>query len=127
MTPDVADKVLRLLGLGVRSRGAVVGVERVREAASKGTVVLAVVATDVSAHSLEKVLPLLAAKRVPVLSGPGAEALGHAVGRERTAVVGIVDRNLARGVRSAAGDAVASGRTQGQERTAGAPRTSRGD
>jgi len=57
-------KVLRLLGLGVRGRGAVVGVERVREAAAKGSLVLAVVAPDASRHSLEKVLPLLAAKRV---------------------------------------------------------------
>ena len=91
-------RLLRLVGLGVRGRGAVIGVERVREAASKGTLVLAVVAPDVSRHSLDKVLPLLAAKRVPVVEGPGAQVLGHAVGRETTAVVGVVDRNLARGI-----------------------------
>lgn len=94
-------KVLRLLGLGVRSRGAVVGVERVREAASKGTLVLAVVAPDASHHSLDKVLPLLAAKRVMVIEGPGAEVLGRAVGRETTAAVGVIDPNLARGIRGA--------------------------
>lgn len=93
-------KLLRLLGLGVRGRGALVGVERVREAAAKGTLVLAVVAPDASRHSLDKVLPLLAAKRVTVIEGPGAEALGHAVGRETTAAVGVVDENLARGIRA---------------------------
>ena len=98
MEPAAEAKLLRLLGLGVRGRGAVVGVERVREAASKGTLALAVVAPDVSRHSLDKVLPLLAAKRVPVVEGPGAEALGHAVGRETTAAVGVTDRNLARGI-----------------------------
>ena len=92
-------KLLRLLGLGVRGRGAVVGVERVREAAMKGTLSLAVVAPDASQHSLDKVLKLLAAKRVAVVQGPGAEALGHAVGRQATAAVGVLDRNLARGIR----------------------------
>ena len=91
-------RMLRLLGLGVRSRGAVVGVERVREAAGRGTLQLAVVAPDASPHSLHKVRPLLAARGVPVLDGPSATELGHAVGREATAVVGVTDANLARGI-----------------------------
>jgi ribosomal protein L7Ae-like RNA K-turn-binding protein len=98
-------RLLRLLGLGVRGRGALVGVERVREAAFKGTLVLAVVAPDASRHSLEKVRPLLAAKRIPVVEGPGSTLLGHAVGREATAVVGVVDRNLARGIQQMLGAA----------------------
>ena len=101
MDDATQEKVLRLLGLGVRGRGAVVGVERVREAATKGTLVLAVVAPDASRHSLDKVVPLLAAKRVMVLEGPSAEVLGRAVGRETTAAVGVIDPNLARGIRSA--------------------------
>jgi ribosomal protein L7Ae-like RNA K-turn-binding protein len=92
-------KLLRLLGLGVRGRGATVGVERVREAAARGTLALVVVAPDASRHSLDKVLPLLAAKRVTVVEGPGAEVLGHAVGRQTTAAVGVTDANLARGIR----------------------------
>ena len=99
MNPAAEAKLLRLLGLGVRGRGAVVGVDRVREAAAKGTLALAVVAPDASRHSLDKVLPLLAAKRVTVIEGPGAAALGHAVGRETTAAVGVTDPNLARGIR----------------------------
>jgi ribosomal protein L7Ae-like RNA K-turn-binding protein len=95
----VARRVLRLVGLGVRSRGAVVGVEQVREAAKKGKLALAVVASDASQHSLTKVLPLLEARHVRVLHAPSASELGHAVGREATAAVGIVDRQLARGIR----------------------------
>ncbi len=98
IAPEVTARLLRLLGLGVRGRGAVVGVERVREAAARGTLVLAVVAPDASRHSLDKVLPLLAARRVPVVQGPGAVALGHAVGRETTAAVGVTDANLAAGI-----------------------------
>lgn len=79
----------------------VIGVEQVREAVRRGKVIVAVVAPDVSRHSKEKVLPLLRARQVPIVEGPSAAELGAAVGRESTAVVGIVDRDLARGVRAA--------------------------
>lgn len=91
-------RLLGLLGLGVRSRGAIVGVDRVRDAVRKGGVAVAVVAPDASRHSLDKVVPLLEARRVAIIEGPSAEALGHAVGREATAVVGVTDRALAKGV-----------------------------
>ena len=92
--------MLRLIGLGVRSRGVVVGVDRVREAVKRGEVALAVVAADASHHSLAKVVPLLEARRVRIVHAPSAADLGQAVGREQTAVVGIVDRELARGIRA---------------------------
>ncbi len=98
-TKGVADaRMLGLVGLGVRSRSVVVGVEMVRAAAKKGTLALAIVAPDASRHSREKVLPLLAAKGVQVIEGPSAAALGAATGRETTAAVGVVDRDLARGI-----------------------------
>ena len=112
MDEALTRQVLRLVGLGVRSRGAVVGVERVREAARRGKVALAVVATDASKHSLSKVVPLLAAKRVRVVSIAKSLELGQAVGREQTAVVGIVDRQLAQGIRELT-DSV-PGRGQGE-------------
>jgi ribosomal protein L7Ae-like RNA K-turn-binding protein len=95
---DIAHRVLGLLGLGVRGRRAVVGVENVREAAKRGKLVLAVVAPDASRHSLAKVTPLLEAKRVRIIEGPAATRLGGAVGRDATAAVGVVDRDLARGI-----------------------------
>jgi ribosomal protein L7Ae-like RNA K-turn-binding protein len=94
-------RVLALVGLGVRGRLAVVGVEQVRAAATGNKLALAVVAHDASRHSLDKVLPLLAARRVLVLQGPTAEELGAAVGRETTAAVGVLDRQLAQGIRKA--------------------------
>jgi len=93
-------KLLRLIGLGVRGRGAVVGVEQVREGAKKDKVAFAVVATDASRHSIAKIVPLLKARRVRFVEVPSAAALGAAVGRESTAVVGIVDRQLAKGIRA---------------------------
>jgi ribosomal protein L7Ae-like RNA K-turn-binding protein len=96
----ITQRVLRMVGLGVRSRGAVVGVERVRDAAKKGKLALAVVASDASQHSLSKVIPLLVARHVRVVHAPSASDLGRAVGREQTAAVGIVDRQLAQGIRA---------------------------
>jgi ribosomal protein L7Ae-like RNA K-turn-binding protein len=94
----VRQRIMRLLGLGVRSRGTIVGVEQVREAAKRNKVVLAVVASDASHNSLNKLVPLLNARRVRFIEVPSAAELGAAVGREQTAVVGIVDRQLAAGV-----------------------------
>jgi ribosomal protein L7Ae-like RNA K-turn-binding protein len=100
---DVAQlqRLYRLLGLGVRSRGAVVGVSQVREAAKRNKVLFAVVAIDASENSLDKVVPLLNARRVRFIEVPSATELGAAVGRDQTAVVGIIDRQLAAGVRGA--------------------------
>ena len=101
MTLDAAarGRLLRLVGLGVRGRGAIVGVEQVRENVKKNKVAFAVVASDASRHSLEKVVPLLNARRVRFVEVPSAAELGGACGRETTAVVGIVDRQLAKGIR----------------------------
>ena len=99
MEKEAAERVLRLVGLGVRSRNAIVGVEKVRDAARKGQVELALVAEDASQHSIAKVVPLLEAKRVRIVSMPSAAALGQAAGREQTTAVGIVDRQLAKGIR----------------------------
>jgi ribosomal protein L7Ae-like RNA K-turn-binding protein len=90
--------MLRLLGLGVRSRGVIVGVEQVRDGAKRNKIVLAVVATDASPNSVDKVVPLLNARRVRFIEVPSAAELGAAVGRQQTTVVGIVDRQLAAGV-----------------------------
>lgn len=99
MNNVVRQRMLRLLGLGMRSRGVIVGVEQVREGAKRNKVVFAVVASDASSNSLNKVVPLLNARRVRFIEVPSAAELGAAVGRDQTVVVGIVDRQLAAGVR----------------------------
>lgn len=97
---DVARrKLASLLGLGMRGRLVVVGVENVRAAAQRNKLFYAVVAPDASRNSLEKVVPLLNARRVRFVEIEGASALGAAVGKTSTAVVGIVDETLAKGIR----------------------------
>ena len=100
-------RVLGLVGLGMRGRLVIVGVEQVREAVRRGSVVLALVASDAAGNSVQKVVPLLKAKKVDIVNGVPAAELGGAVGRKTTAVIGIVDVQLARGIRGIvdAGDA----------------------
>lgn len=100
MDAAARERLFRLIGLGVRGRGAIVGVERVREGVKKNKVAYAVVAADASRHSLDKVIPLLNARRVRFVEVPSATELGGVAGRESTAVVGIVDRQLAKGIRA---------------------------
>ena len=95
---DQIERILRLIGLGVRGRGVVVGVDRVREAGKSGKLSLAIVATDASKNSLEKLLPLLNARRINLIEVPSAAELGAAVGRDQTAAVGVLDPSLAKGI-----------------------------
>jgi len=92
-------RIAALLGLGLRGRLVVVGVEQVRAAASKGDLQLAIVADDASAHSRKKVEGVLRARHVTVVDGVTAAALGSAVDRETTAAVGVLDEGLAAGIR----------------------------
>ncbi|HVA58661.1 MAG: ribosomal L7Ae/L30e/S12e/Gadd45 family protein [Gemmatimonadaceae bacterium] len=98
MTRDQARRVLGLVGLGVRARNATVGVEQVRAAAKKGTLVLVLVASDAAENSLDKLLPLMRARHIPTIEGLAAAELGTAAGRVQTAAIGIVDRSLAKGI-----------------------------
>ena len=92
-------RVLALVGLGARGRLTVVGVEQVRAAALRGKLQYAVVALDASRHSLKKIVPMLEAKRIGYAEGRSATELGRAVGKDSAAVVGIIDPQLAAGVR----------------------------
>lgn len=97
--PATAERrIMSLLGLGVRSRGVVVGVQQVREAVRRGTLVIALVATDASSNSIDKIVPLLRARRIKLVEMPSAAQLGAAVGRDQTTAVGVVDRQLADGI-----------------------------
>jgi ribosomal protein L7Ae-like RNA K-turn-binding protein len=98
-------------------RLVVVGVQLVRDAAQRGKLKLAVVAPDASHNSLDKVVPMLRAKRILMIEGPSALELGAAVGRESTAVVGVVDPQLARGIRAIVEPAPEKGHAAGSVRT----------
>ena len=100
MDPAQQRKLLGLVGRRVAGRGAIVGVQQVREAARRGKLHLAIAAKDASGNSLDKVLPLLRARGIPVFAGPDGAELGAAAGRDTVAVIGIVNNGLAKGIRA---------------------------
>lgn len=108
MTSAARRRIERLIGLGVRSRGAVIGTEQVRDSARRDRLQLAVLASDASDHSRSKLLPLLRARRISFIEFPSAAELGAAVGREQVAAVGIVDRQLAKGIQEVARSGLSS-------------------
>ena len=102
MTSDSAKrKVLGLVGLGLRGRLAVVGVQQVREAAKRGRLKIALVANDASQNSLDKVESLLAARRVQIVPDFSGRQLGEVAGRDSVAVIGVSDAGLAKGIADA--------------------------
>lgn len=102
MTSDAAKrKVLGLVGLGLRGRLAVVGVQQVRDAAKRGKLKIALVASDASQNSLDKVESLLAARKVTIIQSFSGRELGEVAGRELVAVIGVSDAGLARGIANA--------------------------
>jgi ribosomal protein L7Ae-like RNA K-turn-binding protein len=96
----VTERLVRLLGLGVRSGGVVIGVAGVRARLQRDALACVVLAADASPRTRDKVERLARARRIPVLVGPAADRLGTAVGRGRLSVqaVGVADAALARGL-----------------------------
>src|SRR3954471_12274959 len=90
--------LLGLLGLGYRGRRVVVGVEGVRKELQAGKCWCVVLAEDASPRAVEKVARLAAAKGVPTLPGPRADAIGAQLGKPPVMAVGVRDRALAGGM-----------------------------
>jgi ribosomal protein L7Ae-like RNA K-turn-binding protein len=96
------ERVLGLLGLGQRARALAVGVEPVRAGLRADRIHCLVVAGDASPRTHDKVVRLANARRVPLIPGPPAEAIGARLGRPAVQVVGVLDRALAEGILGAA-------------------------
>ncbi len=90
--------LLGLIGLGYRGRRIIVGVDGVRKELQAGKCWCVVVAEDASPRAVEKVVRLATAKRVPVLPGPSAAAIGAQLGKPPVRAVGVRDRALAGGM-----------------------------
>jgi ribosomal protein L7Ae-like RNA K-turn-binding protein len=91
-------RLLGLLGLGYRARNVAVGVEAVRKELQAGKCWCVVLAEDASPRAVDKVVRLASAKRVPIISGPRAAAIGAQLGKPPVMAVGVRDRALANGM-----------------------------
>jgi ribosomal protein L7Ae-like RNA K-turn-binding protein len=96
------NRLLGLIGLGYRGGRVVVGVEAVRRELQGGRCWCVVVASDASPRAIEKVVRLASGKRVPIIPGPVAAAIGAQLGKPPVMAVGVRDRALADGMVSPA-------------------------
>ena len=94
----MSERVTRLLGLGLRAGGVVVGVAGVRAGLQRGSMACVVLAADAGPRTRDKVERLARAKGVPIVWGPPATPLGMALGRAPVQAVGVQDAALARGL-----------------------------
>ena len=93
-------KVLQLIGLARRAGHAVVGTDAVRVAGRRGELSAVVVAEDATENARKRLQGLLSDPDIGAVTCGTRAALGRAVGRSETVVVGIRDRGL--GLRIAA-------------------------
>jgi len=93
-----SERLLGLLGLGVRAGAVVIGVEATRRALQRGTARCVVVAGDASERARGKVMPLARGRGVPVLAGPSADVLGQRCGRPAVHAVAVEGAKFAEGL-----------------------------
>ncbi len=94
----MSERVLGLVGLGMRSGRVVVGVEAVRAGLQRGDLKCIVMAADASPRAVEKVTRLARARAVACVPVAEAGALGARLGRPPVMVVGVRDAKLAAGL-----------------------------
>jgi len=99
--PDPVQRLLGLLGLGLRSGRVGIGVEATRAMLQRGDARVVIIASNASERAVEKVVALAHGKAVPVLTGPEAVTIGERLGRPPVMTVAVRDRDLAAGMLAA--------------------------
>ena len=96
--PEPHERLLGLLGLGLRGGMATPGVDGTRALLQRGGCRAVVIAADASPRAMMKVERLAMATGIPIVRGPAAETIGARLGRPPVMVVGVRDRALAAGI-----------------------------
>jgi ribosomal protein L7Ae-like RNA K-turn-binding protein len=115
VTTESGRRALSLLGLAARAGAVAAGTERVREAARAGRLRYVIVARDAAANARSKMMPLLAARGVPVVEAFDRAGLGDAVGKASLSAAGLTDASFAARIRML----LEPGRAGGTERRDG--------
>ena len=97
---------LALLGLAARAGGIAPGTERVCDAVRGGRARVAFLATDASANSRDKIVPLLVKHAVPTIERFDRSGLGAAIGKAPVSAVAVLEKGIAGRLRTLFGDAV---------------------
>jgi len=80
----VSDRIVRLLGLGVRAGGVVLGVTGIRAKLQRDGLSCVVLAADASPRTRDKVERLARARGVPIVQGPVASSWAPASAGRRS-------------------------------------------
>lgn len=94
----MSERVLGLLGLGLRGGRVVIGVEAVRAGLQRGDLACIVMAADASPRAVAKIDKLATARGMPRVVVAESAALGARLGRPPVMVVGVRDPKLAAGI-----------------------------
>lgn len=89
------DRVLSLLGLGMRGRNVVSGEFQTEEAIRKGSAMLVIVAEDASDNTKKHFRDKCAFYQVPIRFYSTADELGRAIGKKFRVSAAVCDANLA--------------------------------
>ena len=88
-------KTLSMLGLAKRAGKVVSGEFMVEKSVKSGRAYLVIVANDASENTKKNFNDMCSWYKVPIRTGPGREALGHAIGQEMRVTVAVTDENFA--------------------------------
>ena len=97
---DATRSALSLLGLGLKAGRLSVGVEAAHAALQRGKAEAVVMPGDAGDRAKEKLVALAFHKQVPVMIAADAERLGAALGRPPVHGVAVLDRQLAKGLKT---------------------------
>ncbi|HEY2804581.1 MAG TPA: ribosomal L7Ae/L30e/S12e/Gadd45 family protein [Gemmatimonadales bacterium] len=97
---DDERRALGLLGLGAKAGRIAIGVEAAHSALRAGKAEAIVMPADASPRSKEQLVALAGHKKVPLFTFSQAEKLGAALGRPAVHGVAVLDRQLAKGLKS---------------------------
>ncbi len=92
------NKVLAMLGLAMRGRMLVSGEDTCLDAIKTGTCALMVVASDASDNTKKLFTDKCSFYEVPITFYGTKEELGHAIGKEERASIGVVDEGMAKAI-----------------------------
>ena len=99
MTILKQNKVFSLLGIAMRGHRLVSGELQTLEAIKKGSAMLIMIAEDASPNTAKLFADKCSFYEVPVVTYGTKEELGHAIGKDERASIGICDAGLAEAVR----------------------------
>ncbi|MDP4118330.1 MAG: ribosomal L7Ae/L30e/S12e/Gadd45 family protein [Bacillota bacterium] len=91
----MTDKILRLLGLCVKSGGLAPGDSAVKDAILRGRAHFVIIAEDCGENTRKKFERLCSEKNVECAVFCKKSVIGRAVGKDEKAVVAVTDKNFA--------------------------------